>query len=390
LSIATLFLALFSVGYAWFRNNREAVISSSDSIQIKGNGVMVTAYSTDASGAEISASAATYQSELPMNLNGKYMDVSGDGLSVYTAMLDSDGQPKANEWSVAEADTAVGTNDSGKYVVADIYFKSDSPMDIYLMQDAEVSPATDDGGNDWVNKGSYSGYTQFNEFSGGLPSLNINQSAFGLFSRNLIAGATRVSFSEYSYESSGWVAPSYANLVWVPNSTYQLTAQANANLLANMTLNGTKEQSYQYYNGSATNYVITRVNSQLTGKLSIRKTSSSAWEDVPVRMISNGILIPAKNVNATNPIPQIWANGNYYDAAYNENLKCFVQAVYADNYNINDYAYVSSLSGVEYVKKVVDGYVKCAKVSGTWVEVTPQVKYTDSSSITAADIEESF
>jgi len=384
ITICLLCLLLGTAVFAWYKNNRETAISGEDNILIKGSGVLVMSYATNNKGKEISASEGEYVGSTTMKLSGRYADVSGDGVNVYVPKLGSDGLPVSGQWTVANEDVASVASDLGQYVTAELYFKSDSPMDIYLSEDSKVYPVSKskDGENDLTNSGDYSGYAYYSDFSsiGGMPTLNVNQSSYGLFSRNLIAGAVRVAVSESSYDSAteSWSEITNADVIWVPNSSYQLVKNTG-NSIYRFYTSGAKESTYSYFgyeNDGATEKTVTVKRSaqgKLIGVLYIKKTAESEWEQVTNVTLNNNLLVPARTVSGMiYPIPQMWFVDDYADAAYSKDLECFVKAEYDSTNNLTTgFAYV--LNDDTYVKKTDEGYVEVEKNgSGAWEETTTE------------------
>jgi|GEM_PF-4243499 len=369
-SLVILCLLLFSFTLAWYRNNRQTQVIQTDSISVKGNGVLRTAFATDEDGILQSAEGADYRGELNLRIGDAFENVSGNGLVLYEASLNSNGEPIEEEWKLATADVASQTGDSGQYVTADLYFKSDVPMDIYLLSTSSVAPVTESGGSDLCNNQGYESYTTYSNFgAGGVPVQNINQSSFGLFSRNLIAGATRVAFSEYGYSNEDWTEPDLPNLVWVPNSTFKLTPATDSRVLYRMDISDTpanRESNYTFYsrlNDVGILYTVPRADGVVSGELYVKKNATSSWESVQETVISHTQLVACRQPSgADKPIPQIWVNTANVDAAYCEALDCHVYAQYDGTYGLEKgYALIGKLNNTTvYVRPNEEGtgYVK--------------------------------
>ncbi len=118
--------------------------------------------------------------------------VTGNGLNFFTPvvnrrtgdiLLNTDGTWKG---SVVEDGT-------GKYIDADLYFRAQSPFEIYLAGDSRVSPKDPEG----------------------------NMSDYGSFSKDNIAAASRVAFIQQSAGENGTVTES-CSFIWAPNANIEL------------------------------------------------------------------------------------------------------------------------------------------------------------------------
>lgn len=207
ISIIVLLLTLFGVTYAWF-NLRDRTTINNVEVEIVGD-IDYLLLSTDGLNFE---SGLDYTNQLS-NLN--ITDVSGDGYTLNKpigAIGDTDGLLATN-WEPAEANV--------DYIDIPIFIKAKFGDKLYLRMDTSyVSPY----------------------------DTTSNISPYGSFSRNYIAGATRVAI----FESVDNLLA--GKLFWVPNETYQLT---KSNGVYTFNANGTPEVVNQYLKNVNGNYTMT-------------------------------------------------------------------------------------------------------------------------------------
>ncbi len=193
-SILSIVLALTLVAgvYAWFYMNESTYVDyGSDIVCEAGKSLEISADNGNSWDGVISLTG--FSSEM--------QDITGDGVNLYyPTKMDDYNQPVS--YDVATVYNS--TTKEGDYVELTLRFRSTSAMDVYLSGESFVSPANPD------------------------KTGNI----FGDFSRDYIAGATRVAFIENGT----------TKMVWAPNPEYQLTR--NENGAYHFTTAGTPETYY--------------------------------------------------------------------------------------------------------------------------------------------------
>lgn len=207
ISIIVLLLVLLGVTFAWF-NMRDRSNISNIEVEIEGDGGYLL-LSTDGTNYEPSLDYTSLLTSLALN------DVSGDGYTLNKPLggiSDADGLLASN-WEAATPNV--------DYIDIPIFVKTNVGNTLHLSMDKSyISPI------DNVS----------------------NISPYGSFSRNYIAGATRVAiFEDVDSALSG-------KLFWVPNETYQLTKNAGVYTFDE---NGTPEVSYQYLKNVDGEYTVT-------------------------------------------------------------------------------------------------------------------------------------
>lgn len=178
----TLAVCIFIAVIAWFSNYEQATAS----------GLSVTSVKTIGLEAAFEDVDDQYSYNLVDNLSQTFSLITGNGDSFFIPAMDkTNGNPlvdSSGKWLPKKLPVA-----NKDYYEKDIFFRSDEELEVYLQDTSKVVP------NDIANG-----------------TLN-NKSDFGNFTRDYIAGASRVAF--YSVNDSNEETLAF---VWVPNSTYEL------------------------------------------------------------------------------------------------------------------------------------------------------------------------
>ncbi len=194
-------LALITAGtIAWFINYKASKLSGY-SVTVGSGNVM-----------QISLDGENYANSQTIDFDeGEYegfemLDITGDGASFYRpALLQNESGAFVDESGSWRA--AVPGKD---YISFKLYLRANSQMKVYLNGDSKVTPESN--------------------------TSTINQSNYGQFTRDCIAGASRISI----LDKAGAV-----KLVWAPNPMFQLIHPDNGEWKFNYT--GTPETEYKYY-----------------------------------------------------------------------------------------------------------------------------------------------
>lgn len=195
----TLLVCIFIAVIAWFTSSQRA---DANGLNIECNQDL---------GLQASFSSGTgynYQISRALTENFKFPLITGDGTDFFLPALNrSDGSPLTasdGSWlskrAVKAAKYATGTSPymGGDYYEEDIWFKGSEAMNVYLAKDSAVSPIDTDSSN------------------------FLRKSDYGNFSKDNIAGASRVAF--FQVADDGTETPVFT---WIPNDTYQLTTSDN-------------------------------------------------------------------------------------------------------------------------------------------------------------------
>ncbi len=137
------------------------------------------------------------------------VDITGNGIDMFKPVsIDETTSPTGFQRAVA-----VDENGSGDYIDIDLMFRTTSKMNVYLNGESYIKP---------VNP-------------------NLGGNMFGNFSRDFIAGATRVAFIEVTEDAEG--AEQYdLKMIWAPNPSYQLSKSTGG--IYTFSASGSRETYY--------------------------------------------------------------------------------------------------------------------------------------------------
>lgn len=201
-------ISVFVVSYAWFVKTTK---NQTDDLTIKTKASRLLYISLD--------DGLTWSTELSLNLDDKFKfnnEVTGNGVNFYKAATKrDDGIPITFKEATAGSD----------YLEFDLLFKANAPLGVFLDSDSYVIPSV---GIEYEN---LIGDTVF------------RKSAYGNFSRDLIAGALRISFTENSYVDGEYISNLKSSLVWAPNKNYELVYN---NGIYTFDINSSNKQDYRY------------------------------------------------------------------------------------------------------------------------------------------------
>ena len=145
------------------------------------------------------------------------VDITGDGINMYRPVsIDETSTPTG-----FQSATAIDETGTGDFIDIDLMFRTTSKMNVYLNGESYISPTN--------------------------PTLGGNM--FGNFSRDYIAGATRVAFIEVTDNAETGAEEYDLKMIWAPNPKYQLSKSTGG--VYTFTVNGTRETYYYtvYENG---------------------------------------------------------------------------------------------------------------------------------------------
>lgn len=200
--LAILLIAVLIVGsLAWFFMNENTYVDFGPDIMCEAGESL-----------EISEDGLTWSGIIKkQGFSSETIDITGDGVNFFKPTGINEGaQPEGF------ATASPVNEDGGEYIEMDLTFRSTTEMSVYLNGDSTVSPVSTDG------------------------SKNI----FGNFSRDYIAGATRVAF----------IHKGEVKMIWAPNPQYQLTKGEGGYAFNE---NGVAEETYYYTVKNGDDYVHT-------------------------------------------------------------------------------------------------------------------------------------
>ena len=205
-------VSVFVVSYAWFVKTSK---NETSDLTIKTKASRLLYISLD--------DGETWDTELNLNLDDKFKfnnEVTSDGVNFYKAATKrEDGIPITFKEAIAGSD----------YLEFDILFKANAPLGVFLDSDSFVIPSVG---------------VEYDDLIGDMVT---RKSAYGDFSRDLIAGALRISFTENAYVSGEYISNLKSSLVWAPNKNYELIYN---NGIYSFDINSSNLQDYRYIDSS--------------------------------------------------------------------------------------------------------------------------------------------
>lgn len=201
-------LCLLTTGtLAWFIFDKTAIIENKGDMQIVAGSRL-----------DISLDdGATWGSNYDVTISQtSYPDITGNGKDFICPMfLDADDNVFADDPNTFRVIDE--KNENLYYISLRIKFRTAADTEVYLSNESYVKPKN-------------------------MEVSDINKSIYGNISRDGIAGAVRVCFSEETVDSHGKPMEETRN-IWIPNDKYQLYYQAEE---AKFNQNGSRESSYGY------------------------------------------------------------------------------------------------------------------------------------------------
>lgn len=201
---------LYIISYGWFYLSQA---SSLQNLELKTELSNVVQISLD--------NGTTWMNQKPLDIGqdfGFYNEITGNGIDFYKPdeknLL---GEPVSFELAVKNRD----------YLEFDVLFRSMAPAGVFLDVESYVIPAV---GLNSVDL---------------LGSSALNKSSFGSFSKDLVAGAVRISFIEGTYLSNECQITATPNFVWAPNRNYELSLESGS---YSAYIDSTNSQNYNYIN----------------------------------------------------------------------------------------------------------------------------------------------
>jgi hypothetical protein len=224
----------------------------------------------------------TWGSRLDIGIDENFAfenDVTGNGITLYKATLkDSDGYPITFATAIANED----------YLDFDIMFRSVANVTIFLEKNSSIQP--------------YAGTTEPLL----IGSLVDRKSSFGDYSRDLIAGAVRVSFIEYDYTTE-FVLNNNLKLTWAPNPSYHMIYD-NGDYLAD--IDSLVVQDYDYINVVSGEFDSLIRHPYLKDNIKADHETKNAFGDFELTKMNTVI----NDYNTSKIKIRIWVEGNDRDA----------------------------------------------------------------------------
>lgn len=191
-------VSIFVFSYAWFVRENDSNLEGVSIGTARTNNIMIS-----------NDGESEWSNSFNINVGEGFRfnnEVSSDGMVFYKANLKNDeGFPLSFTVAVKNED----------YLDFDIWFKNDKSVKLFLESDSSVSPLCGTSEDDLI----------LDINSNKTIDDIVRASAYGDFSRDLIAGSVRVAFIKYNYdeENDKYVLDSKPSLVWAPNKGYEIS-----------------------------------------------------------------------------------------------------------------------------------------------------------------------
>ena len=216
--LIAIIVSIFVFSYAWFVHESDNNVEGVNIGTAKTNNIMISEDGNQGWGDSFNIDVGE-----GFRFNN---EVTSDGINFYKANL-------KDEYGTPLSFTNATLNED--YLEFDVWFKNDSSVKLFLEEDSSVTPECGTKKEDLVlTPGSDKKIDDI-----------VRASAYGDFSRDLIAGAVRVSFIRYNFneETNSFELEDKPVLIWAPNKTYEIT-ENDGWFTANV--ESTNTQSYKY------------------------------------------------------------------------------------------------------------------------------------------------
>lgn len=216
--LIAIIVSIFVFSYAWFVHESDNNVEGVNIGTAKTNNIMISEDGNQGWGDSFNIDVGE-----GFRFNN---EVTSDGINFYKANL-------KDEYGTPLSFTNATLNED--YLEFDVWFKNDSSVKLFLEEDSSVTPECGTKKEDLVlTPGSDKKIDDI-----------VRASAYGDFSRDLIAGAVRVAFIRYIFneETNSFELEDKPVLIWAPNKTYEIT-ENDGWFTANV--ESTNSQSYKY------------------------------------------------------------------------------------------------------------------------------------------------
>lgn len=175
--------------FAWFLFNDTATLQTKENMQITAGNKLEILLVDDAGNALVNDWASNIGVTTPTRV---FPDITGDGTNFYFPQTLFNDEPASMDYDkFIDIGLETKENRDAYYITVNVQFRTTTPMDIYLAEGSYIKAMDEDTEGD-------------------------NKSILGNFSRDYIAAASRVSFSEKVGSDT------ILKNVWIPNDKYQL------------------------------------------------------------------------------------------------------------------------------------------------------------------------
>ena len=218
-------VSIFVFSYAWFVHESNSYLEGVNIGTAKTNNILISEDGIEGWGNSFNIDVGE-----GFRFNN---EVTSEGINFYKANLkDEDGNPLSFTNAILNED----------YLEFDVWFKNDSSVKLFLDKDSSVYPECGTTKDDLIL------------YPGSDKKIDdiVRASAYGDFSRDLIAGAVRVAFIRYNYntETDKFELESTPSLVWAPNKGYEITESDG---WYSASIDSKNSQNYKYIKVNSSN-----------------------------------------------------------------------------------------------------------------------------------------
>lgn len=218
-------VSIFVFSYAWFVHESNSYLEGVNIGTAKTNNILISEDGIEGWGNSFNIDVGE-----GFRFNN---EVTSEGINFYKANLkDEDGNPLSFTNAILNED----------YLEFDVWFKNDSSVKLFLDKDSSVYPECGTTKDDLIL------------YPGSDKKIDdiVRASAYGDFSRDLIAGAVRVAFIRYNYntETDKFELESSPSLVWAPNKGYEITESDG---WYSASIDSKNSQNYKYIKVNSSN-----------------------------------------------------------------------------------------------------------------------------------------
>ena len=216
--LIAIIVSIFVFSYAWFVHESDSNVEGVNIGTAKTNNILISEDGNEGWGNSFNIDVGE-----GFRFNN---EVTSDGINFYKANL-------KDEYGTPLSFTNATLNED--YLEFDVWFKNDSSVKLFLEEDSSVTPECGTKKEDLVL------------IPGSDKKIDdiVRASAYGDFSRDLIAGSVRVAFIRYNFneETNSFELEDKPVLIWAPNKTYEITENDG---WFTADVESTNSQSYKY------------------------------------------------------------------------------------------------------------------------------------------------
>lgn len=292
----SLLLTFLAVGfaYAWFAANYRSSVDS-DQVEVIADSALEISFTGEDGTWKNYLNLADSNSGITWsNLEFKDITGSGDGTFFRPTLSQFDG------YAQVDTDTPLTTLDASSinkdYIKFDLYMRSTDKLNVYLGDGSQVQPLAADGRTNNNLIGPYADATAQDLY---------HKSSYGDFSKDIVAGAVRVSASNPTYDTS-----IDHIFTWIPRPNIYLDLATNAALPADKTYkellktdasssdtytNGNPYVHTYYASAGATNTTDLESDKTVTGDIVKNSSGTGSFDTNKAKLKLSTLAVPKGN-----------------------------------------------------------------------------------------------